>query len=289
MGVALAVGLAAGLVWPLLTAHSDWTQIHAAARVLLAGGNPYALVTHDGYPLYYPLTAAVVALPLAPLPLPLAHSVWTGAGAAALTYALLGRGWWALLALATPAALNALFLGQWSPLLVGATALPWLGFAWAAKPTLGLALFAAYPSRMALVSIGVAGLVSLAIFPSWPAHWLGGLDAAPHIQAPVLRPGGALLLLALLRWRHPEARLMAGLACVPHTILPYELVPVFLVPRTPREMALLVLLSQAAFALALARAADTTYGNLAGTLEAHWPVYLALIYLPALGMALRRA
>src|SRR4029078_6587043 len=44
-----------------------------------------------------------------------------------------------------------------------------------------------------------------------------------------IRVGGPLILLALIRWRRPEARLIAALACVPQTTLLYEAVPLFLV------------------------------------------------------------
>ena len=54
------------------------------------------------------------------------------------------------------------------------------------------------------------------------------------------------MLLAILRWRRPEARLLIALACVPQSMLLYETVPLFLVPRTFRESALLVALSYVA-------------------------------------------
>ena len=47
-------------------------------------------------------------------------------------------------------AIQALFSGQWSPWLTAAIGLPWLGFMWAAKPTIGATLFAGWPSRWAL-------------------------------------------------------------------------------------------------------------------------------------------
>jgi hypothetical protein len=59
-------------------------------------------------------------------------------------------------------------------------------------------------------------------------------------------PGGVVAMLALLRWRRPEGRLVAALACVPLTPSPYETVPLFLVPRTAGEAALL---SAASFAV----------------------------------------
>ena len=54
-------------------------------------------------------------------------------------------------------------------------------------------------------------------------------------MAPVTTAGGAFALLALLRWRRPEARLVVALACVPQTPLLYETVPLFLVPSTITE------------------------------------------------------
>ncbi len=291
LGVALAlggiaafcIGLARSHNYP---AHSDWLQVYHAAVALRDGSDPYATVDHDGYPLYYPLSAAVLVLPLTMVSEGKAHVIWAGLTTAAACYALLAGGWWGPLALGSAPFLNALLLAQWSPLLIGATAMPWIGMVWVAKPTVGLALLYAYPSRKAVVSIIVLVLVSLAIFPTWPLRWLAVIDAAPHIQAPAARPGGALLLLSLLRWRKPEARLLAVLSIVPHTAMPYELLPVFLIPRSLRQMGALVLLSQVAFAIAFTLAPDTTHGHLAGTLQAHWPIWLILVYLPALAMVL---
>lgn len=290
---AVALGLAGGIL-VLVSAssahppHTDWSQIYAGTRVFLAGGDPYAVVRHDQYPSFYPATAYLVAAPLVWLPFLWAAALWAGLGTWACATALSRRGLWALLALASAPFLNALLLGQWSPLLVGATAVPWLVGAWAAKPTIGAALFAAYPSRLALGVGAVLAAISLALQPDWPAHWLAAFGHAAHLRAPITRPGGVLLLLGLLRWRHREGRLIAALAVVPQTAMAYELLPLFLIPRTGREMALLVVLSQVAFALAVTIPGIDPAQDLAGTLNSQWPVWLAGSYLPALVLVLRR-
>src|SRR4029079_16871833 len=53
--------------------------------------------------------------------------------------------------------------------------------------------------------------------------------------APALLPGGFTVLLALTRWRRPEARLLVALACVPQSLLVYETVPLALIPRGWKE------------------------------------------------------
>lgn len=47
------------------------------------------------------------------------------------------------------------------------------------------------------------------------------------------------MLIALLRWREPMARLAVAWACMPQTPIPYEAVPLFLIPRTWTESSVL--------------------------------------------------
>jgi hypothetical protein len=54
-------------------------------------------------------------------------------------------------------------------------------------------------------------------------------------------PGGFLLALAALRWRRPEARLLLAIAIAPQTIVPYDLVPLAVVPESRREVLLMAL------------------------------------------------
>ena len=91
-----------------------------------------------------------------------------------------------------------------------------------------------------LAAVGFT-VVTLVLWPWWPREWLAQLSTVTHMSAPVTRWGGPLLLLAALRWRRPEARLLLGLSCIPQTPVVYEAVPLFLLVTTLREgVALLV-------------------------------------------------
>src|SRR5262249_33259563 len=185
------------------------------------------------FPLLYPASAVVAAIPFAAIPLRLANVLFTAGSAVVLAWAVTRERLWTpkLWVFASGGYLAAVHLAQWSPLLTAAAFLPSLGFALAVKPTLGAALFAAYPSRRALVSALALVCASFIIFPSWPAFWTQSLHFTGHMSAPVmhLAAGGPLILLSLAKWKRPEARLLAVLACVPQTTLLYEAVPLFLV------------------------------------------------------------
>jgi hypothetical protein len=290
--IALAAGaLAAVVCWiayripPPST--SDFEPIWVGARAVGAGLDPYTIVPTVGtrYPLYYPLPAILVALPLGYLPFAVARSLWAAASTAVFVLAALRKGRGLLPALLSACFLNAILQGQWSPLLTAAAVLPAVSWLWAAKPSLGAAFFVAYPTRRAV--IGAILLLSLAflVFPTWPVRWLEALRETNHV-APILRPGGAVLLLALIRWRVAEGRLLAALACVPQTIGLYEALPLFLIPTNRWQGYLLAVLSYvAAFAQAILvpRMPDASWE---ATNAARWPFIFALMYLPALVMLL---
>jgi hypothetical protein len=154
-----------------------------------------------------------------------------------------------------------------------------------AKPSIGAALWAAFPSRAAVVG-GLALLaISVALFPAWPGRWADALRASQHV-APIMSPGGAILLLALIRWRQPEARLLVGLACIPQTIGLYDTLPLFLIPRSRWQGYALAGLSYVA-AFAQAAVVPRHFGmNLEATFAARWPFIFVCLYLPALVMVL---
>lgn len=86
----------------------DLTWALLGARGWLAGKNPYnlqsdpSLYPYDqGTPLFYPFTAVLATLPLAPLPDSLAATLWIGLTVGLMTYALLGECAWRLLILAS--------------------------------------------------------------------------------------------------------------------------------------------------------------------------------------------
>jgi hypothetical protein len=162
-----------------------------------------------------------------------------------------------------------------------------------AKPTISLALFAARPSKWAIVGGVIFGGIAFALQPHWVTQWLDAIARnnrawAPAIpyRAPIMLPGGVLALTCLARWRRPEARLVAVLSCIPQTLMLYSTVPLFLVPRTFRETATLVTISYVVFytieALLPAQRTAPEY------LAVSAPLTVIGMYLPVTLMILRR-
>ncbi len=233
---------------PLGSPGPDIDQSWFAARSLLAGEDPYVTVgpaNGFGFLLYYPLTAAVVLLPFAMLPLEVARFTWAVATAGLFGYAI-GK---------KRPELWAVFLGapfliglrntQWAPLMTAAILLPSLGWLAPAKPNLGVVVLAGSRTRRDALVIVVGGLalvlVSLVFNPRWPLEWRHALQEATHIRPLGLRPGGFLMLLALLRWRDPDARLLLALALIPVNGLFYDILPAILVARTRVQAMMLML------------------------------------------------
>ena len=179
--------------------------------------------------------------------------------------------------------------GQWSPILTAAILLPPLGWVLAAKPNIGLAILAATSSRRLVRNALLGGIlitaVSVAFFPAWPREWLSSIASQHHIGAPITRLGGVAVLLALLRWRRPEARLIVALACVPQTNNWYEGLPLLLVASTFRETLLLSLISTLGYVLPPYVMTARNEGEFNAQVGA---LMVALCYLPATLMVLRR-
>jgi hypothetical protein len=286
----LAVGVISGFVCWLAyrlppPSTSDFEPIWVGARALLTGQDPYTVVPTTGthYPLYYPLTAVVIGLPLAPLPFDMARAAWAALSGAGFAWAAIRYGRGLPAALLSANFLNAVIQGQWSPLMTAAAVIPALSWVLAGKPSIGAALFAAFPSRQALIGSVALLAVSLALFPSWPVLWVDSLGASNHMS-PVQSFGGFILLLALIRWRQPEARLLAALACVPQTIGLYDTLPLFLIPRSRWQGYALAGLSYVAAFGQAALVPRTPGMTLEAMLAARWPIVFVCLYLPALVM-----
>ena len=174
-------------------------------------------------------------------------------------------------------------------MLTAAIFIPAVGAFLVAKPNLGLGVLAAVDGRRALFT-ALAGMAALALisfvwFPTWPTHWRLAIEQSPHIRAPVTQMGGPLLLLAGLRWRRRDARLLGVLSCVPHTPSLYDLLPLFVVARTRRESLLLALLSHALFAAVVMLGPFAKFDLYAAALGR---LAIPLMYIPALILVLRR-
>jgi hypothetical protein len=278
----------------------DFTFPWRAARILLDGHDPYAVIRPSGPPPFddrfrYPLPAAIVALPFAPLRPPLASALFVGLGVGCFAFAITRHGYGRLpLAVSAPvfwATQNV----QWAPLLTAAALLPSLSWIWVVKPNLGAALWWYRPSRRTLAWQSGGGLllvgISFALVPTWPAGWLAAVRSgalASQYVPPVLVPGGALALLALLRWRRPEARLLAAMACVPQNYFLYDQLPLALVARSWRGALTYTALSYVALAWWLRHGKNPALASVPAGSAALAPVVIALFYLPALVMVLRR-
>lgn len=293
LAIVIGVSLLAAVVAALshLDKNSDFAQLYQAAEIWWRGGDPYS-VRAGPFPVFYPFTAVVVALPFSFLPFPDAWFV--GIGTAIFLWAITSRSefryaWFALIA---PAFITTVRLSQWPALMIGGALLPVWGFVLACKPTIGAALWLAFPSKRALVGSVALLVLSIALLPSWPERWLGLLSEGVHFKPPVMFWGGPIILLALLRWRRWDARLLVALACVPQTHFHYETLPLFLIPRR-FEHALLLLLSSAAVGLIVPWSTGPMLGwsNRAQYLaerEAMGQWIVLLLYLPCLWMVMTR-
>ena len=230
----------------------------------------------------YPLTAPLAVLPLAWLPAQLAGALFSGLGAGLLAFVLSRTGGLhSLLMFLSPSVGFAVVLGQWSPLLVAAALFAPLSWALTCKPTIGLPLFLYKPTwHMAVVCTAFL-LVSLAIQPTWPLDWWRNSQLLERHYVPALKPFGFLCIFALLRWRRPEARLVAGMSLVPQNLYFYDQVPLFLAATTVRRTILLLILSWCAWWGARIGCETPQFCGV----EAE-PWVILLMYVPATAMAL---
>ena len=266
---------------------SDWDQCWIAGRALLQGLSPYAAVNaHSSpWPLIYPLPAVLVSLPFTPLPLPLARAAFTGVTSALLAYGLSTR-WLGLLPFASGAYVWALMGVQWVPLLVAAVLLPWLSAVLVVKPTTGFVLWTGWPTRIAVVGGIVLLTASFAVDPGWVGKWRTSVGAGIVYHVPlVMRPFGWVLLLAALRWRRPEGRFLTAFALMPQAAMPYDALPLLLIPRTFLERVIFVAGTQLLTLVGIAKLGAASPGAFADSL---WPATLLFAYIPALIMVLRR-
>src|SRR3954451_5358533 len=263
---------------------SDFDLLYQAAASLLRGDSAYPTAAQS-FP--YPLPAVLLAVPFSFLPLALARPLFDILVGWAFAFALWRlRGPNGLLALMSGAYLFAMASSQTTPLMVAAILLPALGFLLAVGPNVSAALWIARPSWLAIPGAILFFGLSLAIQPSWPREWWIALPSDNAFLAPpILRPMGFLLLLAAIKWRTPEARLLLAMAFIPQTTLPYELVALALIPANRLEMAVYVVgtwiaviaFNQLQLSQSMAQWASTG-----------WPVSLCTVYVPMLYLVLRR-
>lgn len=262
---------------------TDFDFLYDAAARLLRSENPYPHAT-QWFP--YPLPAVLLAVPFTAIPLQFARPVFDVLVGWAFVYALWRyRAPYALLAVVSGAYLFAMRSGQTTPLMLAAALVPALGFLLAVRPNTGAALWIGWPSLRTLLAAGAFLVLSLAVWPSWPSDWWLALPLDAVLMPPVSRPFGFLLLLAALRWRTPEGRLILAIALIPQSTLPYELVPLALIPANRLEMAIYVAGSW--IAVVASEALHVSQG-MTEWRATGWLVTLGAVYLPMLYLVLRR-
>jgi hypothetical protein len=264
----------------------DFTYPLRGALALMEGQDPYEVIRPSGPPPYdwpfmYPLTAALVATPFALLPMQLAGVLFVMCGVTAFVYVMskggLGRCW---VLLSVPFFMSVV-LAQWGPLIIAGTMSPVLGWALAAKPTIGLALFAYRPTWKTAAAALLLTTIAFLVQPDWMAEWFGVARTLEGHPIPAANPIGALSLLALLRWRRPEARLVGVMALIPQNLYFYDQLPLWLAARNAREGLVLTFASWVAWA-----------GMKVQCVDPHWcgpeaePWILACVYLPAAAIVL---
>jgi hypothetical protein len=215
--MAVLVAIGAGLTtWLNLSAQpftgaKDFTYPWRAARALLAGHNPYEVIVPSGpYPFEsrfpYPLPAALAAVPVAGLPAVVGAALFVGVSCGLLAWAWGRDGMWRFWAFCSAPLVMTLALGQWSPLYRGRCC--------RARLPVGVqADDRARAVRVAsVVADGGGGLAvcaaCLLLVPTWPLDWVRAARETVGHPPPIARPLGWLPLLALVRWRLPEARLV---------------------------------------------------------------------------------
>lgn len=272
---------------------ADFAVVRFGADAILHGANPYALVGPGRvfnwlWNLYYPATAMVVAIPFTMLPQLAAVIVFVAMSSALLAYAVTADGWYRLPLFFCVPFVTAAGAGQWSILFTAGLLIPPLAFLYCAKPNIGFALALSWNQRVAkfaLTGAIVLFVLSILLAPAWPFNWISNLPKAVEMGSPLTSLGGVFVLLAILRWRRPEARMLVALACVRQTTSWYELLPLFLVPGNFREMVYfgLVVSTGSIFErFAMVSTTEIDFNRQVGALM------VAVGYLPATILVLRR-
>jgi hypothetical protein len=270
---------------------ADFTWPWRAARILLAGQDPYKVIQPTGaYPFddhfLYPLPAALASLPFASLRPILAGTAFVGLSAALMTFAITREGYHWLPLLVSAPFIKVLLAPQWSPLLVAAALIPGLQFLAVTKPNLGIAALVYNPTWRGVVGCAVFLLVSLVVLPTWPWEWRSIVAQLHTHKAPYRMFLGPLLLLSIVRYRTREGRLLFAMALLPQRLLLYDQLVLWLIPRRWWSSLLLSILSWPALA---AWMFPSLFGVPKGSTWALTErMTMVCIYLPVLCMVLIR-
>jgi hypothetical protein len=267
-------------------AGSDHVILQRAAKVFLAGGDPYQIGAANQLPtvwwrFYYPLPSIVLGLPFVWLPPEQTAIAFVVCSSFLLGWCLTRDGFERVSLVLSVPFLAAAQFAQSSPLILALALVPATRALAILKPNIGLAIFAWRPAWRNVLIAAALFAVPIAFWPKWPEHWLISVRSSPAHHAPALTGIGAIALLSALRWRRPEGRLLFVMTIVPHGLFFYDELPLWLVAETRREAMVLTAFSWAGW---LAWNIASPGPNVVDS--ATWAV--ASLYMPALVMVLRR-
>lgn len=272
---------------------ADYTWYWRAARALIDGHSPYAVIKANGpYPFdagfNYPMTTAMMITPIAMLDPAIGSGIMMGVGTLLLAFGITRDGYSRLPVFGSVPFFVCLESVQFAPLVAAAALIPGVGWLSTLKPNIGIAALAYNPTVLAIGTSAAFVMLSVILFPSWPGEWLQSVrERAPgNYGSPLLLPGGFLLLLSALRWKRPEARLLLVMSIVPQSLLFTDQLMLWLVPRTRNESMILSILSLPAMFLGVMHIGPNP--NVAIWAKSMGPAILGLLYLPCLIMVLRR-
>jgi hypothetical protein len=234
IAVSAAIGLLSGaFCWFLMKRlHQDAADFRWAiylARRLVNGQNPYDTPFEQ-----YPLTSAFFALPFLRLPPEVAAGMFWGISSSLLAFGLTRDGYGKLLIFLAYPYWAGILTVQWSPIISAAAFFPLLLPVTMAKPQIGLPVFLTRVSVRGAVACAVLAALSLVVMPSWPRLWLHQLGNYHHFIPLFVLPG-PLLLLALLRYRDRDARLLTLAALMPQRWF-FDSFILWLIPQSRREI-----------------------------------------------------
>jgi hypothetical protein len=273
---------------------TDFSQVLFGARAVINHADPYKLVgpgrVYDSrWPLMYPATAYVAAIPLAPMPDRFASTLFIALSSFLLAYGCTARSWHLLPMFASLAFLTSVQLAQWSILMTAMLFMPWLAVFAAVKPQSALPVLLSSTSSVSIKAATIGAVLlfaaSLLLLPGWPGEWWTLVWGAQQFRAPIVRLGGVFIALVLLRWRRPEAWLVFLTALVPQSWAWYNVLVLLAIPVTYREACVLSVVSS----IGALAAAYFTAGTSSPKFDPMWgAAMVAFAYLPATIAVLRR-
>lgn len=247
----LAIGTSAAFCsWFLQTYASkrpggDFSWSMQAARDLLKGRDPYSYPVHAHF-IPYPLPAAFVGLPFSCFTPAIGAAIFYGISTALLAYSLATRSknrLWVFLAMPF---WFAMVWAQWTPMIMAAAFIPVLLPVVLIKPQIALPVALTHWSKAGIYTCLIVAVISLAVYPTWPLVWLSQIKSYQRFFPVLSLPFGPLLLLAVLRWRDPDAQLFLLIALFPQRHF-YDAFTLWLIPKTKKEIIPTVALSWGAW------------------------------------------